>query len=89
MLLVVLLFLFGGAFSIGGFSSGGTQDAVGYFHTYETGSLAVHARVGEIALVCACASEAVLQVSLLGRLCWSVCGDRFTEIETESGCVCV
>lgn len=36
MLLVALPFLFGGAFSIGGFSSGWTQDAVGYFHTYET-----------------------------------------------------
>ena len=53
------------------------------------GVLAVHVRVGEIAPLCACASEPTPRLSLLGRSCWPSCGDRFTGLEKESGCVYV
>ena len=53
------------------------------------GVLAVHVGMGEIAPLCACASEPTLPLSLLGRSCWAACGDRFTGLETESVCVYV
>ena len=85
--LVTLASFYGGAFSIGGFTSGLSQDAVTYFQT-RLSVLAVHVRVGEIAPLCACASEPTLLLSLLGRSCWAACGDRFTGLDKESGCVC-
>ena len=87
-ILVTLASFYGGPFSIGGFTSGLSRDAVSYFQT-RLSALAVHVRVGEIAPLCACASEPTLPLSLLGHSCWAACGDRFTGLETESRCVYV